>query len=86
MYINPQGSPIKWSNWEDVGITCINDLMEGDRLLTFEEIQTKYELSKEEYFKYIQISFFINKTFQLTNMHIEAKWMKYYSQSNNPQR
>ena len=73
MYINPQGSPIKWSTWEDVGITSIKDLMEGDRLLTFEEIQTKYELSKKEYFKYIQISFFINKTFQLTNMHIESK-------------
>ncbi len=41
--------------------------MDNNILLNFDDIKIKYNLTNKEYFKYMQISHFINKTLELNN-------------------
>lgn len=50
-----QNSLLSWSTWRDRGIEAVNDLMNGNKFISWNDVQNKFGLSKEEFFRYMQL-------------------------------
>ncbi len=48
----------------------VKDLRDHNKLLKFDQLVTKYNLTNIEYFKYIQITYYIDETFKLNDLNI----------------
>ena len=41
--------------WDVIGISIVEDILEGGQMKTFEALQAEYRLHRSQYFKYIQL-------------------------------
>ncbi len=48
--------------WCEKGIVKLQDLFIDNNLMSFQQIMDKYELSKSEFFRFLQIRHFIQKS------------------------
>uniref|UniRef100_A0A3P8RLF1 Reverse transcriptase domain-containing protein n=1 Tax=Amphiprion percula TaxID=161767 RepID=A0A3P8RLF1_AMPPE len=44
-----------WRTWTEAGIIYIEDVLEGDKFISFEQIMTKYHIPKTDFWKYLQL-------------------------------
>lgn len=53
-----------YNQWESLGIRRIRDMYETGNLLSFQQLQLKFKLKNNQYFKYLQICDFVKKYIQ----------------------
>lgn len=53
-----------YNQWESLGIRRIRDMYEMGNLLSFQQLQLKFKLKNNQYFKYLQICDFVKKYIQ----------------------
>lgn len=68
-----QNKPLKWTTWEEKGIKYVKDMVDNNKLLTFNEITHEFNLSKVETFKYLQISNLIINNFDMNYLKTNSK-------------
>uniref|UniRef100_A0A3P8RUG3 Reverse transcriptase zinc-binding domain-containing protein n=1 Tax=Amphiprion percula TaxID=161767 RepID=A0A3P8RUG3_AMPPE len=44
-----------WRTWTEAGIIYIEDVLEGDKFISFEQMMTKYHIPKTAFWKYLQL-------------------------------
>uniref|UniRef100_A0A3P8TWW9 Reverse transcriptase domain-containing protein n=1 Tax=Amphiprion percula TaxID=161767 RepID=A0A3P8TWW9_AMPPE len=44
-----------WRTWTEAGIIYTEDVLEGDKFISFEQMMTKYHIPKTDFWKYLQL-------------------------------
>ena len=44
-----------WKSWVVAGIVYVGDVFEGDNLMSFQQLATKYRLPRQDFWKYLQL-------------------------------
>ena len=57
----PNKMDTRLKKWRDNGITALCNIMNGNILFSFEMIQEKYLLEKQDFFRYLQLRHFVNE-------------------------
>lgn len=59
--------------WDTKGITKLGDLFSNDSLMSFEQLTQKYQLPKQDFFRFLQIRHYItNRTTLMEHREISA--------------